>query len=63
MNNREFFEEPMQTDEIWPKAEGGPEEPWNQRRIPRSQNQRKGAEMPCLDDVFDSPNPVKLAAR
>lgn len=49
-------------DHIWPRAEGGPDEPWNKRSISRSKNRRKGAEMPTLADVADSPNPVKLAA-
>jgi hypothetical protein len=61
-NKKEFPEEPMETDEIWPQVEGGPKEHWNQRRIPRSQNRRKGPEMPDLDDVFESIAPARLAA-
>ncbi len=62
MDNSEYLDdEPYETDEIWPQKEGGPKEPWNQRRIPRSQNRSKGAEMPSLSDVFDSPNPIELA--
>jgi hypothetical protein len=49
-------------DHIWPKAEGGPDDDWNIRIIPASENLRKGAEMPDLDDVFDSSNPIRLAA-
>ena len=62
MDDQGFPEEPMETDEIWPQVEGGPKEPWNQRHIPLSQNRRKGPEMPSLDDVADSPTPIKLAA-
>jgi len=62
MSERELFDEPLETDEIWPQAEGGPKEPWNQRDIPRSQNRKKGAEMPTVDDLLDSPDPLKLAA-
>ena len=62
MTNKGSSNEPTETDEIWPRAEGGPKEPWNQRRIPRSQNRKKGAEMPYLNDLSDSPNPLKLAA-
>ena len=54
-------EEPRDNDHIWPRVEGGPDEPWNKRRIPRSQNRRKGAAMPNLNDVSDSPNPIRLA--
>ena len=60
MSNKGFPEEPMETDEILPQAEGGPKELWNQRRIPRSQNRRKGAEMPSLDDISDSRDPLRL---
>lgn len=49
-------------DHIKPRAEGGPDEDWNTRIIPASENLRKGAEMPDLDDVFDSSDPVRLAA-
>lgn len=48
-------------DHIKPKAEGGSDEDWNLRDIKASENLRKGAEMPDLDDVFDSSDPVKLA--
>jgi hypothetical protein len=54
--------EPMETDEIWPRCEGGSKEPWNQRRIPRSRNRSKGASMPSPEDVQQSPDPLKLAA-
>lgn len=49
-------------DHIWPRAEGGPDEDWNIRDIDASENLSKGAEMPDLDDVFDSSDPVRLAA-
>ena len=62
MSKREFPDEPMETDEIWPQAEGGRKEPWNQRRIPRSQNRQKGPDMPDLADVSDSSEPIRLAA-
>jgi hypothetical protein len=48
-------------DHIWPRAEGGPDEEWNIRSIPAADNLHKGAEMPDLDDVFDSSDPVGLA--
>lgn len=48
-------------DHIWPKAEGGPDEDYNFREIDASENLRKGAEMPDLDDVLDSSNPIRLA--
>lgn len=48
-------------DHIWPSAEGGPDEDWNRRSIPASENLRKGAKMPDVDDVFDSSDSVKLA--
>jgi hypothetical protein len=54
--------EPIETDEIWPQCEGGPKEPWNQRRIPRSQNRSKGPSMPRSEDVQQSPDPLRLAA-
>ena len=49
-------------DHIWPRAEGGPDEDWNIRIIPASENLSKGDEMPDLDEVLDSSDPVKLAA-
>ena len=49
-------------DHIWPKAEDGPDEDWNFRDIDASENLRKGAEMPDLDDVLDSSDPIRLAA-
>jgi len=49
-------------DHIKPKAEGGSDEEWNIRLIPALENLRKGAEMPDLEDVFDSTDPVRLAA-
>jgi len=58
----DFEEEPEEDDHIWPEAEDGSNEPWNKRRIPRSQNRQKGPEMPDLDDVFDSTDPARLAA-
>jgi len=62
VSNNKFSEEPVDNDHIWPKTEGGPDDPWNRRPLPQSVNRGpKGPEMPCLDDVFDSPNPVKLA--
>jgi 5-methylcytosine-specific restriction endonuclease McrA len=62
MDEWEEMDEPDETDHIWPEAEGGPDEPWNKRRIPRSQNRSKGAEMPSLADVMDSSEPWRLAA-
>lgn len=61
MDKWENSDEPYETDHIWPEAEGGPDEPWNKRRILRSENRRKGAEMPDLKDVFDSSDPIRLA--
>lgn len=49
-------------DHIWPRAEGGPDEDWNTRFIPALENLHKGSDMPDLDDVFDSSDPVRLAA-
>jgi len=48
-------------DHIWPKAEGGPDKDWNIREIDWRENRRKGAEMPNVDDVLDSSNPIRLA--
>jgi hypothetical protein len=62
MEEREFLDEPEETDHIWPEAEGGPDETWNKRRISRSENRRKGAEMPDIEDVLDSSDPIRLAA-
>ena len=62
MSEREFLDEPMETDHIWPKAEGGPDEPYNKRRIPRSENRHKSAKMPSVFDVLDSNNPGGLGA-
>ena len=49
-------------DHIWPETEGGPTEAWNFRTISASENLKKGAEMPTVNDVLDSSNPIKLAA-
>ena len=49
-------------DHIWPKVEGGSNEDWNIRNIDASENLRKGAKMPDLDDVLDSTDPIRLAA-
>ena len=49
------------TDEIWPQSEGGPKVPWNQREISAHKNRSKGSRMPSIEDVKDSPNPLKLA--
>lgn len=54
-------DEPKENDHIWPTVEGGPDEPWNKRRIPPSQNRRKGPEMPNPNDISDSPKPIRLA--
>ena len=48
-------------DHIWPKAEGGPDEDWNLRKIDWLENRRKGAEMPDVGDVSASSNPMKFA--
>ena len=56
-----YDDEPMETDEIWPQAEGGPKEPWNQRRIPRSVNQRKGPRMPTVWEVLESHDVPRLS--
>lgn len=48
-------------DHICPRAENGPDENWNIRIIPASENLEKGAEMPDLDDVLDSSDPIRLA--
>jgi hypothetical protein len=56
-----YEDEPMETDEIWPQAEGGPKEPWNQRRVPRSVNRRKGARMPTVWEVLESHDVPRLA--
>lgn len=49
-------------DHIWPKIEEGPDDEWNIRVVPESENLRKGAEMPDLEDIFDSTDPARLAA-
>jgi len=48
-------------DHIWPRAEGGPDEDWNKRQISARKNRSKGARMPNLNEVADSPDPIKLA--
>jgi len=48
-------------DHIWPRAEGGPNENWNKRRVSMKENLTKGARMPNLKEVSDSPNPIRLA--
>ena len=50
------------TDHIWPRTEGGPDKDYNKRRIPARKNLQKGPEMPDLNAVFDSSNPIRLAA-
>jgi len=49
-------------DHIWPRAEEGPDDEWNIRVVPAAENLSKGAEMPDLDDIFDSTDPIRLAA-
>ncbi len=49
------------TDEIWPKAENGPGESWNQRETSPHKNRSKGARMPTVSEVGESPEPMKLA--
>jgi len=49
-------------DHIWPEAEKGTDEDWNIREIDWLENRRKGAEMPDVNDVFDSNDPPRLAA-
>ena len=61
MNKKEFPEEPMGNDHIWPTIEGGPNEPWNRRPLSRSVNRgQKGPKMPKPDDIHDSSNPPRL---
>lgn len=48
-------------DHIWSQIEGGPNADWNLRSIPASENLRKGPRMPNLNEVSESPNPLKLA--
>lgn len=50
------------TDEIWPHTEDGPQKPWNQREISPHENRSKGARMPTISEVAQSPEPAKLAA-
>ena len=50
------------TDEIWPTKEGGPKEPWNQRETSPHENRSKGARMPTISEVAQSPEPTKLAS-
>ena len=50
-------------DHIWPKAEGGTDEEWDKREIDWLENRRKGPEMPDVDDVLDSSDPARLAAK
>ena len=54
-------EEQTDTDEIWPQAEDGPKEPWNQRETSPHENRSKGARMPTVSEVGESPDPIKLA--
>lgn len=51
------------TDEIWPQAEGGPKLPWNQRETSPHKNRSKGARMPTISEVGESPAPIKLATK
>lgn len=51
----------MHNDHIWPETEGGPNADYNKRKIPAKENLIKGARMPNLNEVSDSPNPLKLA--
>jgi len=51
----------MHKDHIQPKAEGGTDDYYNLRTISAKENLRKGARMPNLNEVSDSPNPLKLA--
>jgi len=55
------MKEPKERDHIWPEVEGGPTEDWNLRYISRSENRQKWTEMPDLDDVSDSSDPIRLA--
>jgi len=50
-----------ESDHIFPRVEGGSDEPYNKRAISRSANRGKSAKMPKVADVFDSSNPIKLA--
>lgn len=50
-------------DHIWPRAERGPDEDWNKRRVSARKNRSKGARMPNLSEVADSPKPIELAAK
>jgi len=50
-------------DHIWPRAEEASDEDWNIREIDWLENRRKGAEMPNVNDVFDSTDPPRLAAK
>ena len=56
-----YGNDPLETDEIWPRTEGGPTEPYNQRRVPRSVNRRKGARMPTVWEVLESHDIPRLA--
>jgi len=50
------------TDEIWPRREGGPKVPGNQRETSPHENRSKGARMPNINEIGQSPNPVRLAS-
>ena len=54
--------DPEENDHILPEVEGGTNDDWNLRSIPRSQNREKGPKMPTTNDVLDSSNPARLAA-
>ncbi len=56
-----MVEEKYEYDHIWPKTEGGPTENWNLRFIPQHENKVKGAEMPDVEDVSESDDPIALA--
>ena len=53
--------EKYELDHIWPKTEGGPTENFNLRVLTQQENRSKGAEMPDVDDVQESYDPIALA--
>lgn len=66
MNKRNNMGEPEEIHHPIPRCEGGTDEPWNQAKVSRSYNRRKGSKIADPSDVFSHPealmtdNPIRL---
>ena len=56
-----MIDQKYEYDHIWPKTEGGPTADFNLRYITQHENRVKGAEMPNVEEVSESENPIALA--